>query len=219
MLTISAVAFRCPYPDCGQNFNVLSSMRRHFRNHNLSASNGNSEDANRSTSPLRLERRAGYLPSASTHTSVGSPIMVPRPDRPIHLPSLYDTWNEEGISSYSVRRAESSTASISPRFSGNSDAASVPASTTDSLSLYHPVTLPLISPNIHRPLGNYPQVDCYHPPQGGHNVPDQFDNENGLVMNNGNSGHTGHGVLDNAGEDASLDGKPTKPTKCQAFAN
>jgi hypothetical protein len=29
------VAFRCPHPTCGREFNVNSNMRRHFRNHTL----------------------------------------------------------------------------------------------------------------------------------------------------------------------------------------
>ncbi|KIK68346.1 hypothetical protein GYMLUDRAFT_153877, partial [Collybiopsis luxurians FD-317 M1] len=28
-----ATPFRCPYPNCGREFNVNSNMRRHYRNH------------------------------------------------------------------------------------------------------------------------------------------------------------------------------------------
>ncbi|KAF8233164.1 hypothetical protein L208DRAFT_1060855, partial [Tricholoma matsutake] len=28
-----ATPFRCPWPDCGREFNVNSNMRRHYRNH------------------------------------------------------------------------------------------------------------------------------------------------------------------------------------------
>ncbi|KAK7443769.1 hypothetical protein VKT23_015553 [Stygiomarasmius scandens] len=33
-----ATPFRCPYPNCGREFNVNSNMRRHYRNHNTPSS-------------------------------------------------------------------------------------------------------------------------------------------------------------------------------------
>lgn len=37
LIIIIFLAFQCPYPNCGREFNVNSNMRRHYRNHSIPA--------------------------------------------------------------------------------------------------------------------------------------------------------------------------------------
>lgn len=37
LLILVYIAFQCPYPNCGREFNVNSNMRRHYRNHSIAA--------------------------------------------------------------------------------------------------------------------------------------------------------------------------------------
>ncbi|KIY68986.1 hypothetical protein CYLTODRAFT_421118 [Cylindrobasidium torrendii FP15055 ss-10] len=76
-----ATPFRCPYPECGREFNVNSNMRRHYRNHSVCNGAGPDPDeamAYRSRSPAPVRHRP-YPASPRTPPSPGYPQFAHEP--------------------------------------------------------------------------------------------------------------------------------------------
>ncbi|KAJ3937187.1 MAG: hypothetical protein NXY57DRAFT_733966 [Lentinula lateritia] len=86
-----ATPFRCPYPNCGREFNVNSNMRRHYRNHTnpLNNRSQNKEEANMTASVRRRKRRVSVSPPVNTSSGARSSTGL-RTDIPMHPPS-YET--------------------------------------------------------------------------------------------------------------------------------
>lgn len=66
-------AFRCPYPNCGREFNVNSNMRRHYRNHSIAATAEVHPPRHNSGRRPRgyLRPHPGHTPTTVFHISAG----------------------------------------------------------------------------------------------------------------------------------------------------
>ncbi|KAF5355399.1 hypothetical protein D9757_012553 [Collybiopsis confluens] len=97
-----ATPFRCPYPNCGREFNVNSNMRRHYRNHSTAASNRSQvkDDPIVSASARRRKSRSGDSSLASSQSGIRSPMaehdfLVLRPDVPMYPSYETQAWRQQ----------------------------------------------------------------------------------------------------------------------------
>ncbi|KAG7095333.1 hypothetical protein E1B28_006096 [Marasmius oreades] len=104
-----ATPFRCPYPNCGREFNVNSNMRRHYRNHcNPSQGKGDDPSSNpHSSVTRRRQRRVDPQPPTNRDFLVLRPDAIPK----------------KAVRSRTVGDQSSwlSTGNTSPSLSGDSD--------------------------------------------------------------------------------------------------
>uniref|UniRef100_A0A0W0G978 C2H2-type domain-containing protein n=1 Tax=Moniliophthora roreri TaxID=221103 RepID=A0A0W0G978_MONRR len=114
-----ATPFRCPYPNCGREFNVNSNMRRHYRNHSNPATGKDdpSSSSSNSSAPRRRQRRV----EPSSHSN------SPRDDRDFLV--LRPNTNPHSAESVAAARSSTNSSSwpstaygkIPPNLSGDSD--------------------------------------------------------------------------------------------------
>ena len=98
---VDHVAFECPFPGCGRNFNVSSNMRRHFRNHSNSiSSTGSSASASVTSSP-----------APATTSLPASPRMPAQPSPALSASSSGTTYTTTSSDSYVSSRDRSPTPS------------------------------------------------------------------------------------------------------------
>ncbi|KAF5372091.1 hypothetical protein D9758_004954 [Tetrapyrgos nigripes] len=68
-----ATPFRCPFPNCGREFNVNSNMRRHYRNHTNGSNNNSPSLSNQSQNRSTQPNKGQLSPLASTSMSESRP--------------------------------------------------------------------------------------------------------------------------------------------------
>jgi hypothetical protein len=73
-------AFRCPWPECGREFNVNSNMRRHYRNHTIPGSKAVDQRRRRRRVPADglVEGGASHTIRRTPISSVDSPLLSSR---------------------------------------------------------------------------------------------------------------------------------------------
>lgn len=67
-----SLAFQCPYPSCGREFNVNSNMRRHYRNHDSTSSRSSVAASPSPQAPVEFEAQERFPSSNPWPVSVGS---------------------------------------------------------------------------------------------------------------------------------------------------
>lgn len=75
-------AFRCPYPNCGREFNVNSNMRRHYRNHTTNVFR--SQDPSSNPGPIEISPRRKRRIIEDAVPSAGNEYAYPAPRRSDH---------------------------------------------------------------------------------------------------------------------------------------